>query len=572
MKNLNYRPQYEKSWALVIGINRYQHTNPLANACADATSVAEILVGELGFPKENVFLLLDDQATRPKIMERFLAFESLSADDRLFVFFAGHGATVTGQRGPVGYLVPVDGKYGDKSTLIRWDELTRNAEIIPAKHVLFVMDACYSGLAIQRSTAAGEQRFVSDMLQRFSRQVITAGKEDEAVADGGGPTGKNSIFTGHLLEGLRGKAANENGVLTASYLMNYVYQKVANDPRSGQTPHFGHLEGDGDFILLTPKGEHLPGGPAGDFLVKGIVERPEPVLEISFPTVKPVFAERNGYVDPESDSFGRNEWSNKLGAYRSDEQGGIVLVRPSCWLSLVVEPVSNQPINFDVANLAKTLPQQHPKSDSPWERFSLPHEAVTTAKSAILFDSDYAEGRRDRDCWKRFFRVEKHGAMEYCDFVGATGMYAPPKGSTRILFFRYIQTVGLIWTFLYAMKHIFNLADYQAGVRLLVNLIGTRETVLAQFAGGQGKEGKYWRQPFDMEAMIGGSLENWRCRDANLQIPFQLVLGSLGEAEAKRLVMGCAEQLGLAYNHQSQPRCFTFGTDEFPWRQFSTEY
>jgi hypothetical protein len=34
------------------------------------------------------------------------------------------------------------------SGLIRWDELTRNADLITAKHMLFVMDACYGGLAL----------------------------------------------------------------------------------------------------------------------------------------------------------------------------------------------------------------------------------------------------------------------------------------------------------------------------------------------------------------------------------------------------------------------------------------
>jgi uncharacterized caspase-like protein len=215
MQNI-YQPKYNDSRALIIGINKYTHVSPLEIARADAESILTVLTEHLGFPEAKIAVLLDEQATKAEITRRFLAFESLSPDDRLFVFFAGHGMTVPGQRGQVGYLVPVDGNPDDKSTLIRWDELTRNSEIIPAKHILFVMDACYSGLAIQRATSLGEQRFVSDMLQRFSRQVITAGKADETVADGGGPTGKNSIFTGYLLEGLQGKVANEKGILTAS--------------------------------------------------------------------------------------------------------------------------------------------------------------------------------------------------------------------------------------------------------------------------------------------------------------------------------------------------------------------
>ena len=107
------------------------------------------------------------------------------------MFFAGHGVTIDGQHGQIGYLVPVDGDSQRLSSLLRWDDLTRNADVIPAKHILFIMDACYSGLAMNRTVTPGTQRFLSNMLQRFSRQVITAGKADEKVADGGGPTGKN---------------------------------------------------------------------------------------------------------------------------------------------------------------------------------------------------------------------------------------------------------------------------------------------------------------------------------------------------------------------------------------------
>src|SRR4051812_13466124 len=106
MKNL--QPLYENSSALVIGINDYLYINSLAQARSDAESVAEVLTAELRFPKDRVTTLLDAEATRSAITQRFFAFESLSPDDRLIVFFAGHGETVVGQRGDVGYLIPVD--------------------------------------------------------------------------------------------------------------------------------------------------------------------------------------------------------------------------------------------------------------------------------------------------------------------------------------------------------------------------------------------------------------------------------------------------------------------------------
>ena len=87
------------------------------------------------------------------------------------------------------------------------------------------------------------------MARRFSRQAISAGKADEVVADSGGPLPNHSVFTGHLLEGLSGKAETLDGILTANGLMSYVYEHVSKDPHSKQTPHYGTLDGQGDFIF-----------------------------------------------------------------------------------------------------------------------------------------------------------------------------------------------------------------------------------------------------------------------------------------------------------------------------------
>ena len=78
------------SWAVVIGVNTYQHPEipALSYAVNDARSVAAALE-RLGFTAERVFLLLDAQATRQGIEN--VLYEHLRAtatNDRLFVFFA----------------------------------------------------------------------------------------------------------------------------------------------------------------------------------------------------------------------------------------------------------------------------------------------------------------------------------------------------------------------------------------------------------------------------------------------------------------------------------------------------
>lgn len=249
------KPWHSKSRALIIGINNYKHVSPLSYAVNDAEEVRESLIHNIGFPEENIVLLLDRDATKENIQRSFSAFcsDEIELDDRILVFFAGHGHTQTGFRGEVGYLVPYDANMNDLSTLIRWNEFTGNSELIRAKHMLFIMDACYGGLALTRSLHPGSVRFLKDMTLRYSRQVLTAGKSDEVVADSGGPLPNHSVFTGHFLEGIRGAAANGQGILTASGLMAYVYNKVSTDRNSNQTPHYGYIDGDGDFILAAPQ-------------------------------------------------------------------------------------------------------------------------------------------------------------------------------------------------------------------------------------------------------------------------------------------------------------------------------
>lgn len=249
------KTHYTNSRALIIGINQYENASPLSFAVNDAEEVRDVLVNELNFPEENITYLSDSDATKESILRSFMRYTEtdVDLDDRIFVFFAGHGHTRTGIRGEVGYLVPYDANMADFSTFIRWDELTRNADLIRAKHMLFIMDACYGGLALTRNLHPGSTRFLKDMMLRYSRQVLTAGKADEVVSDSGGPLPNHSVFTGHLIEGLRGKATTENGILTAGGLMSYVYGKVANDKNSNQTPHYGYFDGDGDFILSAPQ-------------------------------------------------------------------------------------------------------------------------------------------------------------------------------------------------------------------------------------------------------------------------------------------------------------------------------
>jgi peptidoglycan/xylan/chitin deacetylase (PgdA/CDA1 family)/uncharacterized caspase-like protein len=244
---------YADSWAVVIGINDYAKWPKLQYAVHDADAIRQTLIERFGFAPEHVLSLKDGEATRNGILGLFhdtLAHGALKKNDRVFVFFAGHGGTVSLNSGrDIGYLIPVDADPKEIATdAIPMTEIQNIAEGLAAKHVFFVMDACYSGLGLTRGSGS---RFLNENAKRIGRQMLTAGGADQMVADGG-PNG-HSVFTWTLLQGLNGKAdLNGDGLITATELAAYVAPAVASV--APQTPAFGSLPGSegGDFVFALP--------------------------------------------------------------------------------------------------------------------------------------------------------------------------------------------------------------------------------------------------------------------------------------------------------------------------------
>ncbi len=187
----------------------------------------------------------------------------------MLVFFAGHGATRALPNGrDLGYIVPVEAdRENFASDSISMTQLQDVSDGIAAKHLFFVMDACYSGLALTRAGSSvagggGREKYLREITSRIARQVLTAGGTDEQVADNG-PSG-HSIFTWTLLQGLRGQAdMDSDGIITAPELAAYVGPGVSTLSR--QTPAFGNLPGStgGDFVfVLRDVGDYLSGSVA----------------------------------------------------------------------------------------------------------------------------------------------------------------------------------------------------------------------------------------------------------------------------------------------------------------------
>ena len=106
-------PLYRETWAVIIGINDYAKWPKLSYAVNDATAMQELLVEKYGLKRENITLLLDRDATRERIMsvlgDALSDAGKIQRDDRVLIFFAGHGTTRALPSGrSIGYIIPVD--------------------------------------------------------------------------------------------------------------------------------------------------------------------------------------------------------------------------------------------------------------------------------------------------------------------------------------------------------------------------------------------------------------------------------------------------------------------------------
>lgn len=123
MKNCNANSSASRLFALVIGINDYEHATPsylckLSGAVSDADDVVKFLKApSMSVPDSRIRNLRDRQATRANIIESICALstcEDIEENDPILIFYAGHGGVATSppgwssSNGKIQMLLPCD--------------------------------------------------------------------------------------------------------------------------------------------------------------------------------------------------------------------------------------------------------------------------------------------------------------------------------------------------------------------------------------------------------------------------------------------------------------------------------
>ena len=281
---------FAKHHAFIVGIDRYAHVSQLKTAVADATRLAQVLREQQQFTVHPPLLDADGQALRQLLQHTMKA--AVGPRDRVLFYFAGHGIADDGDDGPEGHLVPADGRPGDLASFVPMSELRQALQALPCRHLLLIMDCCFSGAFKWTSgtRALGSlmpRRIYKDRFDRFvadpAWQVITSAAADQLALDllpGGRVTGErgavlaeevatlHSPFALALFDGLSGRAdarteglAEEgDGIITATELYAYIRDRVepatlAAGQRLRQTPGFFPLprHDKGEFVFLHPR-------------------------------------------------------------------------------------------------------------------------------------------------------------------------------------------------------------------------------------------------------------------------------------------------------------------------------
>jgi len=244
---------YEESRAVVIGIDRYEHLPGLTGAVRDAGMVAAALE-QRGM---DVRLLRNREATREAITELLgdQLPQEVGWNDRVLVYFAGHGVTTGVGDTAMGYLMPVEAdKDKPRATGISMSELQGWLADYPCKHVLFVADACYSGLALSTRAVglpAAARGYLARITSKRVRLALVAGGAGEEANEWQG----QGLFTRFFLQGLQGDAdANRDGLVTSDELAAWVKPNVARvatmELRTSQNPQMGR-RGEGEFLFFN---------------------------------------------------------------------------------------------------------------------------------------------------------------------------------------------------------------------------------------------------------------------------------------------------------------------------------
>ena len=205
--------------ALIVGNGAYQQS-PLANSVNDARDMASLLI-HFGFEAELAVDLR--QQLLEETIERFLG--RVRPGDIALFYYSGHGIQINEQN----YLVPIgfDAKDAISAKYNSYPiaQLQERLEASGAALQIVILDACRNNPFLGTRSAGGG---LASMTAGRGEYIAFATSPGRTASDN--PNGRNGLFTGELLSGLR------ESNFSLDELFNRVRERVAQKSGGTQIP------------------------------------------------------------------------------------------------------------------------------------------------------------------------------------------------------------------------------------------------------------------------------------------------------------------------------------------------
>lgn len=234
------RPVTDK-WALVIGVSKF--TDPSLNLrypAKDAQDFYNYLITKGNFAKDHVRLLLNENATKDRILDQlgdsWLPRAALP-DDLVVIFISSHGSSSDADIRGVNYVVAHDTNPTKLFTTgIPMQHLADTIrERVHSDRVLVVLDTCHSGGASGGKGIVRTANADAASIAQGSGQLVIC-SSDKNQTSWESKKYPNSVFTRSLIDGLQkqGESTDVNQVF--DFVKDQVQQEVVQERGVLQTP------------------------------------------------------------------------------------------------------------------------------------------------------------------------------------------------------------------------------------------------------------------------------------------------------------------------------------------------
>ncbi|MBW4573723.1 MAG: caspase family protein [Aphanothece sp. CMT-3BRIN-NPC111] len=257
-----------KLWLLLVGVNQYQDESlpPLRYSALDCQGLVEALAeATQSFPQKTAIAYHDFAAQAPTLSAVRGSIQQIVTDarsqDTILFYFSGHGVIEPNTQQPVLCLRDTQ-KDNLLATGLELQELLQKLDNCAARQQIIWLDACHSGGMTLRKAGDGEQRGRGSreaggvggarlqggrgveispevMVNPTPELVKVLGKRaaqskgfyallscDRTQQSWEFPELGHGVFTYYLMRGLRGEAADSQGVIEADGLYKYVYHQT----------------------------------------------------------------------------------------------------------------------------------------------------------------------------------------------------------------------------------------------------------------------------------------------------------------------------------------------------------